>query len=128
MGIRGYFVSKTCGCHKVNFNARRNDRLKRRNLFNKAFKNSTPGKFVHIWLLGHPLFFLRLSSSDRPKFLALKKKKEKKSNEVVTPFFTWNNSFNLKNEHSNTREKNRNKNTSIFHSILYNLLIQICEC
>ena len=50
--------------------------------------------------------------------------KKKKSNDVVTAFFTWNNSFNLKNEHSNSIEKN----TNIFHSILCILLIQICEC
>ena len=71
---------------------------------------------------GHPLFFLRLPSSDRHKFLAFSKRK---SNDVVTPFFTWNNSFNLKNEHSNSIEKNRNKNMNIFLSILYILLIQI---
>ena len=53
---------------------------------------------------------------------------KKKSNDVVTPFFTWNNYFNLKNEHSNSIEKNRNKNMNIFHSILYILLNQICEC
>ena len=53
---------------------------------------------------------------------------KKKSNDVVTPFFTWNNSFNLKNEHHKSIEKNRNKNMQIFHSILYILLIQICEC
>ena len=47
---------------------------------------------------GHPLFFLRLASSDRPSFLALSKKK---SEDVVKPLFTWNNSFNLKNEDSN---------------------------
>ena len=52
---------------------------------------------------------------------------KKKTNDVVTPFFTWNNSFNLKNEHGNSIEKNRNKNVNIFHSILYILLIQICE-
>ena len=46
-------------------------------------------------------FFSPFSVSDRPKFLAFskKKKKKKKSNDVVKPFFTWNNSFNLKNEH-----------------------------
>ena len=66
-------------------------------------------------------FFLRLASSYRPKFLAFSKKKK---NDVVKPFFTWNNSFNLKNEHSNSIEKNRN----IFYSILCILLIQICEC
>ena len=53
---------------------------------------------------------------------------KKKSNDVVTPFFTWNNYVNLKNEHSNSVEKNRNKNMNIFHSILYILLIQVCEC
>ena len=50
--------------------------------------------------LGHPLFFLCLASSNRPKFLAYNSKK--KSNDVVKPFFTWNNSFNLKNKHSNS--------------------------
>ena len=50
--------------------------------------------------------------------------KKKKSNDVVKPFFTWNNSFNLKNEHSNSIEKNRNKNRNIFYSILCILLIQ----
>ena len=54
--------------------------------------------------------------------------KKKKTNDVVTPFFTWNNSFNLKNEHGNSIEKNRDKNVNIFHSILYILLIQMCEC
>ena len=68
-------------------------------------------------------FFLRLVSSDRPKFLAFLKKK--RSNDVVKPFFTWNNSFNLKNEHSNSIEKNWNKNRNIFYSILSILLIQI---
>ena len=58
-------------------------------------------------LLGHPLFFLRLGTSDRPKFLAFSKKKEK-SNDVAKQFFTWNNSFNLKNERGNSIEKNRN--------------------
>ena len=28
--------------------------------------------------------------------------KQKKSNNLVKPFFTWNNSFNLRNEHSNS--------------------------
>ena len=55
-------------------------------------------------------------------------KRKKKCNYVVEPFFTWNNSFNLKNEHSNSLEKNRNKNMNIFYSILCILLIQICEC
>ena len=57
-------------------------------------------------------YFLHLTSSDRPKFLAFSKKK---SNDLVKPFFTWNNSFNLKNEHSNSIEKNRNKNRNIFY-------------
>ena len=42
------------------------------------------------------------------------KKKKKKGNDVVKPFLTRNNSFNLKNEHSNSIEKNRNKNRNIF--------------
>ena len=57
-------------------------------------------------------FFLCLASSERPK--------DQKSNDVVKPFFNRNNSFNLKNEHSNRIEKNRN----IFYSILCILLIQ----
>ena len=61
-------------------------------------------------------FFLRLASSNWPK--------DQKSNDVVKPFFTWNNSFNLKNENSNSIEKNRNKNRNIFYSILGILLIQ----
>ena len=39
---------------------------------------------------------------------------QKKSNDLVKPIFTWNNSFNLKNEHSNSIEKNKNKNRNIF--------------
>ena len=61
--------------------------------------------------LGHPLFFLCLASSDRPKFLAFSKKK---SNDVVKPFLSWNNSFYLKNGHTNGTENNRNKNMNIF--------------
>ena len=49
---------------------------------------------------------------------------QKKSSEAVKPFFTWNNSFNLNNEYSNSIEKNRN----IFSNILCILLIHICEC
>ena len=63
--------------------------------------------------IGHPLFFLCLASSDRPKFHF-----QKKSNDVVKPFFSWNNSFNLKNGHTNSTENNRNKNMDIFYSIL----------
>ena len=44
-----------------------------------------------------------------------KKKKKEKSNDVVTPFFTWNNSFNLKNEHSNSIEKKK-----FFRSFFFN--------
>ena len=40
--------------------------------------------------------------------------KKKKSNDVVRLFFTLNDSFNLKDEHSNSIEKNRNKNWDIF--------------
>ena len=32
--------------------------------------------------------YLRLTSSDRPKFLAFSKQKEKQNNDVVKPFFT----------------------------------------
>ena len=57
---------------------------------------------------------------------------KKKSYDVVKPFLTWNSSFNLKNEHSNSIEKNRNRtrnqNRNIFYSILCILKIQICEC
>ena len=42
--------------------------------------------------LGHPLFYLRLGhQTDR--------------DDVVKPFFTFNNSFNLKNEHDNSIDK-----------------------
>ena len=70
--------------------------------------------------VGHPLFFLQLALSNRPKFLAFSKKK---SYDVLKPFFTWNNSFNVKDEHSNSIEENRN----ILYSILCIFLIQICE-
>ena len=50
---------------------------------------------------------------------------KKKSSDVVKPFFTWNNPFNLKNEHSNSIEKNRVKSKNIFYRILGILLIQI---
>ena len=60
------------------------------------------------------LFFIRPSSFFSPlSVVRLTQifgifKKNKKGNNVLKPFFTWNNSFNLKNEHSNTIEKNRN--------------------
>ena len=66
---------------------------------------------------GHPLFFLRLPLSERPKFLVFSEKK--KSNDVVTIFFTWNNSFfYLKNEHSNSIDKNRNQKHEHFSQYL----------
>ena len=80
---------------------------------------------LHSLLLGHPLFFLHLASSNRPKFLEISNKK--KCNYVVEPFFTWNNSFNLKNEHSNSLEKNRNKNMNIF-TVYYIVYLLIREC
>ena len=79
---------------------------------------------LHSLLQGHPLFFLRLTSSDRPKFLEFSKKK--KCNYVVEPFFTWNNSFNLKNEHSNRlREKQDQKHE---HFLQYVVCLLIREC
>ena len=65
---------------------------------------------------GHPLFFLRLASSDRPKFLAFSKKK---SNDVVKPFFTWNNYFNLKNEHRDWKQDQTKKNLNLVTSFPY---------
>ena len=57
-------------------------------------------------------FYCRLTN---PNFWHFpKKKKKKKSNDVVKIFFTLNDSFNLKDEHSNSIEKNRNKNWDIF--------------
>ena len=70
--------------------------------FDIGFSRVSTNFVKHRTRLGHPLFFFRLPSSDRPKFLAF----FKKSNDVVTLFFTWNNSFNLKNEHSHSTEKN----------------------
>ena len=59
-----------------------------------------------------PLFFLRLGSSDRPKFLSFSKKK---SNDLVKPFFTWNNSLIWKiHIVINSIKKNRN----IFYSYI----------
>ena len=69
-------------------------------------------KIIFTGPLGHPLFFVHLVLSNRPIFLEFSNKK--RSNDVVKPFFTWNNSFNLKNEHSNNIEKNRDKNRNIF--------------
>ena len=87
--------------------------------------SSVSTNFVkHRTRLSHPLFFSVYRRPTDPNFWHF----FKKSNDVVTPFFTWNNSFNLKNEHSNSTEKNKNKNMNIFHSILYIFLIQICEC
>ena len=73
-----------------------------------------------------PFFFLSSFSVVRPtQIFGISKKK---SNDIVKPFFNWNNSFNLKTEHSNSIEQNRNKNKNIFYSILCILLIQICKC
>ena len=69
--------------------------------------------------LGHPLQVFSPSSDVRPTQIFVMFKQKEKSNDVVKPFFSWNNSFNLKNEHSNNIEKNRNKNRNIFYSILY---------
>ena len=66
--------------------------------------------------LSHPLFSLRLASSDRPKFLGLSKRK-KKCNNVVKPFFTWNNSFNLKNKHSITAQRTTGTKTRLFFTL-----------
>ena len=55
--------------------------------------------------LGNPLFFLLFSVVRPTQIFGIFQKK--KSKDVVKPFFTWNNSFILKNEHSNSvyREK-----------------------
>ena len=46
--------------------------------------------------------------------------KQKKSNNLVKPFFTWNNSFNLRNEHSNSIvRKTGTKPGSFLHYIVY---------
>ena len=76
--------------------------------------------------LGHPLFFSIYCRPTDPNFWHFQKKK--KRNDVVQTFFTWNNPFNLKIEHSNNIEKNRNKNENIFYSMLCILFIQICQC
>ena len=82
----------------------------------------TSNKEDHFRRLGHPLFFSVYCRPTDPNFWRFRRR-----NDVVTPFFTWNNSFNLKNEHSNSIEKNRNKSMNIFRSILYILLIPICR-
>ena len=93
--------------------------------FCQNVKNSMIDGYNSVTCSRHPLFFSVYRHPTDPNFWQFQKKKRK---DVVTPFFTWNNSFNLKHEHSNSIEKNRNKNMNIFHSILYILLIQICEC
>ena len=50
-------------------------------------------------------------------------KKKKKCNDVGKPFFSSNNCFNLKSEHSNGIKKNRNKNRNPLYSILLNFPI-----
>ena len=49
-----------------------------------------------------------------PNFWHFQKKNKIKNNDVVKLFFTLNDSFNLKDEHSKSIEKNRNKNWDIF--------------
>ena len=46
------------------------------------------------------------------------------------PFFTWNNSFNLTNEHGNSIEKNGDKDKNIFFTVYcaFCQLIKIREC
>ena len=102
-------------------------RLKEVSNKNQLIVNTTIiGTFVLWQLHARPSsFFLRLVLSDRPNFLAFSKKK---SNDVVRPFLTWSNSFSLKNEHSNSIEKNRNKNRNVFYLILCISLIQILAC
>ena len=64
---------------------------------------------LHSVLLGNPLFFLHLASSDRPKFVTFFKKVMTKLNhfslEIILLIY-------LKNDHSNSIEKNGN----IFYS------------
>ena len=74
----------------------------------------------YIALRPSSFFFSLLRRPTDPNFWHFQKKK--KSGDVVKPFFACNNSFNLKNEHSNIIEKNRNKNRNIFYSILCILL------
>ena len=72
-----------------------------------------------------PFFFSVYCRPTDPNFWHFQKKKR---NDIVQTFFAWNNPFNLKIEHSNNIEKNRNKNENIFYSMLCILFIQICEC
>ena len=71
-------------------------------------------------------FFLRSASSGRLKVLAFSKKEENKTKKCIDvgkPFFSSNNCFNLKSEHSNGIEKNRNKIRNPLYSILLNFPI-----
>ena len=63
--------------------------------------------------LGDPLFFLLFSVVRPTQIFGIF---QKQSNNVVKPFFTGNNSFNLKNEHSNSihREKQEQKTGTFF--------------
>ena len=63
---------------------------------------------VLFFKLGHPLF------SPTQIFAIFKKKK---SNDIVKSFFTWNNSFNPKNEHSNSIEKKTGTKTWTFFTV-----------
>ena len=62
-------------------------------------------------------FFTVYCRLTNPNFWHFPKKKKKKSNDVVKIFFTLNDSFNLKDEHRNSIEKNRNKNWDIFFTV-----------
>ena len=73
-------------------------------------------------ILGHPFSFHLAYCLTDPNFWHFQYFFfiKTKSKDVVKPFFTSNTSFNLKNEHSNSIEKNKNKNRNIFlHYIVY---------
>ena len=102
-------------------------RLKEVSNNNQLIVNTTIiGTFVLCQLHVRPSSFFSLFSIVWPtQIFGIFKKK---SNDVVRPFPTWSNSFSLKNEHSNSIEKNRNKNRNIFYLILCISLIQILAC
>ena len=86
-------------------------------LFFKARLSANPLIWKRFFLFSWPssFFFSVLAPSDRPKFLAFTKKK---GNEVVKPFFTWTNSFNLKNEH---RQRQEHFLQYIVHFVILNM-------
>ena len=93
---------------------------------NHAIAYTNKAYFNWVWLTKAILSFFSVSRRRTdPNFWHFQ---EKKSNDIVKPFFSWNNSFNLKNEHTNSKENNRNKIMNISYSILCILLIQIYEC